>query len=278
MIKMEILNKDGFIKNGKNNYEEDARQMLSQGEAYACIATQHLQYEIGDYIRVSVEKPDCYLVVKLDETLDSTLIYLKNNIWEYIIPLEEGASSPDARFKGKTHYLSVRYAKDYEVKQYRNLAFNPHDQKECSGAFPHASANVETRNDSTFFAKNAIDGVYASHSHGSYPYQSWGINRNPQAELTIHFGRKVCVDSVGLILRADFPHDSYWKQVSLRFSDGSSQIFETKKTGDIQTFSFVPVTTEYVVFEKLIKADDDSPFPALTQMEVYGTEIHCAIN
>jgi len=90
-------------------------------------------------------------------------------------------------------------AKDYEIKQYRNLAFNPHDQKETSGAYPYAVANVETRNDSMFFAKNVINGICANLSHGSYPYQSWGINQQADAEITIDFGRLVEVDRVGVI-------------------------------------------------------------------------------
>ncbi|GFH42962.1 hypothetical protein Hs30E_15130 [Lactococcus hodotermopsidis] len=41
---------------------------------------------------------------------------------------------------------------------------------------------------SLLFARNAIDGVFATLSHGVYPYQSWGINRQEDAALTIDFG------------------------------------------------------------------------------------------
>ena len=259
---------------GKNDYEENHTPMTAQGEKLAYLSTQDMKYEQGDSIRITTDSPGRHLAVRLDEALDTTLIYLSGTTWEYAVPLAENerSSIPDIAFTGKGHYISVRYARDYEIKQYRNLAYNPHDQKEASGAYPHAHANVETRNDSTFFAKNAIDGIYANNSHGSYPYQSWGINRNPEAQLTIDFGRKVCIDGVGLVLRADFPHDSYWQQVTLRFSDGTSHTFDTAKTADIQEFSFAPITAEFVVLEKLIKADDESPFPALSQLEVYGTE------
>jgi len=268
MIKLEIMNKDGNIK-----LEKGSVPASMTGGQMAFVAAQDLRYEPGDYIRVTTNKPGGYIIAKLDETLNETLIYLKNNVWEYVIPLAENlrSSIPSAAFAGGVHYLYVRYAKDYETKQYRNLALNTHDQKDDTGAYPHASANVETRNESTFFAKNAIDGICASNDHGSYPYQSWGINRDPNAKLTIDFGRKVTIDAVGFVLRADFPHDSYWRQVSLRFDDGSSRTFDTQKTGDVQTFNFPPITTEYVVFENLIKADDESPFPALTQIELFGT-------
>jgi len=274
MIRLEILDKNGIVRMGKNEYEEHRLPMAAQGAEMAFLATQELVYQEGDFIRITTDAPGKFLVVKLDETLDSSLVYLSGVAWEYEIPLSEGTrnSIPDMAFMAKAHYINVRYAREYEIKQYRNLALNPHDQKDSHGAYPHASANVETRNDSTFFAKNAIDGVHANNSHGQYPYQSWGINRDPNAKLTIDFGRRVRIDGAGIVLRADFPHDSYWRQVTLRFEDGTSHTFATEKKTELQTFNFPAVVTRYAVLEKLIKADDESPFPALTQLELYGTE------
>jgi len=271
-LKIEILDQNGNLRLGKNDYEEFFCEMIAEGEDYVYLATQNLTLVESDIIRVSVEKANSFLVVKLDETLDSTLIYLKDTKWCYQIPLSVGdaSSNSDLAFRGKAHYLSVRVAKNDEINQYRNLAFNPHDQKEASSAYPHAYANVETRNDSTFFAKNAINGIYANHSHGSYPYQSWGINQKPDAELTIDFGRKVKIDGVGLVLRADFPHDSYWEEVTLKFSDDSIEILKTVKSSNLQTFKFEPRITRKVTLTQLKKVNDDSPFPALTEFEVYG--------
>lgn len=53
---------------------------------------------------------------------------------------------------------------------------NPYDSHETKGIYPHAQANVETRGEAVFAARNAIDGVFANWSHGEWPYQSWGIN------------------------------------------------------------------------------------------------------
>lgn len=274
MLKIEIIDKDGKIKEGKNEYEENPKLLSAEDSDRVYLTTQELNYSPGDAIRVTTDWAGRYLMARLDETLDTTLLYIKGTVWQYDIPTsgEALSSMPDGAFIGKAHYISVRYAKDYEIIAYRNLALNPHDQKHDSGAYPHAYANVETRNDSTFFAKNAIDGIYASNSHGSYPYQSWGINRDPKAELTIDFGRPVRLDSAGIVLRADFPHDSHWEQVTLRFSDGSTRVFDMEKTGRLQHFAFDPVVTEYAVFEKLLKAGDESPFPALTELELYGVE------
>ena len=57
-------------------------------------------------------------------------------------------------------------------------------------------------------------------SHGEYPYQSWGINRDPNAALTLEFGRPVVLDELRLTLRGDYPHDNYWTSATVEFSDG----------------------------------------------------------
>ncbi len=56
-----------------------------------------------------------------------------------------------------------------------------------------------------FAARNAIDGIVCPESHGEYPYQSWGINRDPQACWTLEFGHPVKAEALVLTTRADFP-------------------------------------------------------------------------
>lgn len=58
--------------------------------------------------------------------------------------------------------------------------------------YPHATANVETRGESVFAAKNAIDGVRANRSHGEWPYESWGINMQDDAAMKLDFGDRYC--------------------------------------------------------------------------------------
>ena len=148
------------------------------------------------------------------------------------------------------------------------------DQHGDRGCYPHASANVETRGESVFAARNAIDGVAATLSHGSWPYESWGINRRDDAELLLEFGRPVDVDRIRLWTRADFPHDNWWVRATLTFSDGTAEIVEMEKSEKAHSFSVVRKGITWVRLSELIKADDPSPFPALTQIEVYGTEGH----
>ncbi|MCB5237323.1 hypothetical protein AB1L07_20030 [Niallia alba] len=272
MLKLGIRDKFGNIKKGINDYEEEKHSLESMGENFCYIASQDFVYEDGDEIEVFVEKKNQFLMVKLDESMDSTIVFIPDHIWKYKIKMEQTSKEaiPDNRFTNKRHYLYVRNATNEEINRYQNWALNPHDQKDFLGAFPHASANVETRNDATFFACNAINGIHANNSHGSYPYQSWGINQQSDATLTIDFGRPVEVDKVSITIRADFPHDSYWTEVTMLFSDESSETFRLQKTKNPQSFVFKKRTVTYVQLTKLVKANDVSPFPALTELEVYG--------
>ena len=232
------------------------------------------EYSEGDCILVESENPGVHLILQLDDTLPPVLAYLREKVFRYRIPFGENRISYSPRaFLGKSHLLSVRLAGKDEILCRRNLALNPLDSHENSSLFPHASANVETRGEAVFAARNAIDGLKASHFHGEWPYTSWGINRDPTAELKLEFGRTVQIDRAVFYLRADFPHDAWWESTVLHFSDGSSVTAKLEKTDAAQPISFEPKQVEWAVLDSLIKADDPSPFPALTQLEFYGRDI-----
>ena len=205
--------------------------------------------------------------------MGSSLCYLTKDM-TYTVPFAEKKRvySPEA-FAGGKHFLFAQVAEPWQTKIYRNLAINVDDQHRVEGCYPHADANVETRGESVFEAKNAIDGVCGNHGHGNWPYASWGINRDPNACMKLDFGRPVEVDRLGICLRADFPHDSYWTEGTVTFSDGSVEVLQFKKTDCCQYFTIAPRTIQWLTFDKLIKAEDESPFPALTQIEVYGKDL-----
>ncbi|MDF7799839.1 discoidin domain-containing protein [Pontiellaceae bacterium B1224] len=231
------------------------------------------EYQEGDSIVLEASESGRFLMFQADDALGSALVYVKGDSAWYTIPFGEKriCYSPKP-FSGNRHLISVRVATDEEINSYRNLALNVMDQQSNTFYFPHAHANVETREESVFAARNVIDGVKESRSHGEWPYQSWGINQRADAEITIEFGREVSIDKVTIYLRADFPHDNWWKQVTLRFSDNETMVCDLIKTGAGQTITFEKRTVEWIRLEQLIKSDEPSPFPALTQFEVYGTE------
>lgn len=272
MIKIELKNNQDRLIVGKIGHEKEEQLYIAEGAEMAVLAIKDYTYEVGDKIVVSTTELSSYLAVQLDETLPLSIIYVAQQTWEYQIPLIESLrkASVETAFHSKRHHLMVRKAHDFEIKNYQNLSFNSHDQKASSGAYPHASANVETRDDAVFFAKNAIDGKYGNLSHGSYPFASWGINQQKDAALTIEFGRKVEIDWIRLLFRGDYPHDSYWTEVTLEFSDGTQQILATTNDTIFQEIKFPTKVTEFVTLKNLKKAADDSPFPALTQIEVFG--------
>ncbi|MCD8047595.1 MAG: hypothetical protein LUD80_03345 [Clostridiales bacterium] len=123
-----------------------------------------------------------------------------------------------------------------------------------------------------FAARNAIDGIFENSAHGECPYQSWGINRDPNAALTLAFGRKVVLDELRLTLRGDYPHDNYWTGATVEFSDGSTLSLSLTDSRLPQSFPFEAKTVEWLVLKELIQAEGPSPFPALTQIEAWGTE------
>ena len=229
-------------------------------------------YEEGDVIRMDSNAPG-YVAALLEDSMAETFGYLSGEFCLAVPFGEKRVSYSPKSFTGDVHLLRVRQAEEQEIAACRNLAFNPLDSHDNNGFFPHASANVETRGESVFAARNAIDGCYANTSHGPWPYQSWGINQDPNAELLLDFGREVRVDRLVFTLRADFPHDNWWKQCTVWFSDGSQITAEFVKTGERQQISLEPRVVRWLKVGRLCKDESDpSPFPALTQIEVWGTE------
>lgn len=229
-------------------------------------------YTTGDQIKLTVDQAGTFVKVKIDDAMAESIIWVKEDSWTFVIPDERSlkVAYPPHAFAGEKHYITVSVPSEEEVYAYRNLTFNPVDQNKVEEAFPHANANVETRNDATFFARNAIDGILANEGHGYWPYQSWGINRQADATMRVDFGKEAEVDRVAITLRADFPHDSYWTQATLAFSDGSREVVSLEKDERQQFFDIAKRTVQWVEIKELIKAEDESPFPALSQLEVYG--------
>lgn len=248
------------------------RTMLTAADAESVSLVYTNEYQEGDRIVLSCNQP-CYCVVQFEDSLPPALIYAaERDIW-YHIPFgaDRIVFSPKC-FAGSRHLIRARLAQPYEIAARRNLAFNPYDQHGDNGFFPHSKANVETRGEAVFASYNAIDGIYENSSHGEWPYQSWGINRDPKAAWTLNFGRSVTIDELRLVIRADFPHDNYWTSAKITFSDGSEETLSLVKTAQPQAFPIAPRRVEWLTLSDLIQAEGPSPFPALTQFEAWGVE------
>jgi hypothetical protein len=232
-------------------------------------------FQEGDAIVVESSLAPLALTIRFDDILPAADIWLAKKRMEFPVPFGEElkAYAPGA-FSGKERRLSAALTDTAVLKCCRNLSENPLDRRGETSYYPHCSATVETRGESVFAARNTIDGVIVPSGHGVWPYTSWGEGEDPGAEIKIEFGRTVFAGKVFINLRADFPHDNWWREAVLAFSDGSSMTLELRKTGTAQEFAFTPREMSWIKLEKLVRCESDpSPFPALTQWSVYGRDI-----
>lgn len=257
---LEVINKDGDILS--RNIGEDEITLAYRGV-----------YKPGDKIILTSSKKDIYLVLRLEDSLESSFVYLKDYTTEFEIPFDKERKPYGLKaFTEGRHWSWVRLAKKYEIESYKNLAKNTFDRKENKNMFPHATTNVVAE-DSVFFVRNVIDGVFETSNHGSWPHSSWGINKQKDAWIKIDFGRQVIVDTIALYLRADFPHDNWWKEAKITFSNGSTEQIILEKTGKGQEFKFEARKISWIKLSNLIMSEEESEFPALSQFEVYGRDV-----
>lgn len=230
-------------------------------------------YQKGDQIVLDISAEREYVWLQVDDAIGRSLVYVTGT-FKYRVPFGEERLNLSAKaFYGDKHLISVKRAAPFEIKAYRNLAVNVCDWHESVNCYPHISANVETRGENIFAAQNAIDGITINDGHGNWPYGSWGINMQDDAEIRLEFGREIETDSIVLYTRADFPHDNWWKQMCFTFSDGSTMQWNLEKSRKPHKIIFDKKRISWLKMHDMKKSEEPSPFPALTQIEVYGTEI-----
>lgn len=254
---LKILDKDGNIR------------AMETSEDYVTLVYTN-EYEEGD--RIVLEGKGAHdILFQLDEVMGEALCYVTGPV-SYQVPFgsDRVGLSPKA-FAGNIHYLHARIPAKKEIFAYRNLAKNVYDWKDNTSCYPHAWANAVTRGEAVFEIRNTIDGVWANRMHGEWPYQSWGIDMRPDAKMRVDFGRKVLIDKLVLITRADFPHDNWWKQVTVVFSDDTREVWNLTKQSAPHILEMEGKEVEWVQIEQLIQSEEPSPFPSLTQIEIYGT-------
>jgi hypothetical protein len=234
-------------------------------------------YQPGD--RILIAGPE-EMAVRMDQRLPECLIYApisSSAALVYELPYgraeqETGSAYAPESFSGDSHRVTIRALNGQERRGYRNLALNPCDQPRPDlQIFPHATSNSVARNLFDFAARNAIDGSTRNGHHGVWPYQSWGPELRTDLWWKVDFGRPVRLDKIRLMLRADFPHDSYWKSADVEFSDGSRIPIQFQPTAEFQEFSFPARRTSWLRLANLVPADPGK-WCALIELEAWGRE------
>lgn len=244
----------------------------AQGEDFVQLDRYNDPYRAGDCIVLESDHSEAMLEIMLDAGMLPSIVLLKGGRLEFPVPFDKARRpyAPGA-FAGDRIWGYARAIDGSERMNYRNLALNAHDLEGATQLFPHASTNSGAT-DERFQARNAIDGITQTCLHGAWPYGSWGTNKRDDAWLRIDFGRPVLAHELRLFLRADFPHDSWWKSAMIKTSDGMRRRIELERTGTPQRFRLDERVITWIRLEELVRGDD-SPFPALSQLQVWGTEV-----
>ena len=227
-------------------------------------------WQPGDTVRISGAR---HLRVQMDQALPAGEVFLPGETMTWAVPCgEHRLAYAPGLFEAPRHIISASVIPSEALRLSRNLSCNPADLRGDTDFFPHCTANVETRNEACFCARNVIDGLRLNTFHGEWPFQSWGIGAREDAWCLLDLGRPIVAEQMALTLRADFPHDAYWTSGHVLLSDGSSLAFSLRKTGERQWISLGSRTVRWLRLERLVKSDDPSAFPALRQWEIFGRD------
>lgn len=246
-------------------------EVLDSQKGYSISLLCEQGFGQGD--KVLIKLRDCsFIKLRLGDELPECILYVPNKTFVFEIPFEKLGKSyaPDA-FGAKGQKITVCEPTEDEIYAHRNLALNYYDYTNAKGVYPHARANFVTRGEACFEARNAIDGTRENNGHGHFPYQSWAGGAREDLEYIIDFGREVEVEKLVFYLRADFPHDTYWKSLDIEFSDNSrvgAGFVETNRGQEIVLKQ--KKTTKTIKLTNFKQAASPLSFAALSQIEVYG--------
>jgi hypothetical protein len=246
----------------------------------AVLAFDH-EYQPGDHIVLHGPRR---IAVRVDQNLSECLLYLPDSsggLFDYVFPYgraeqQTGSAYASDSFAGKSHRVTAHILNRKERTGYRNLALNPCDvvraEDEPTQALPHSSTNSFARNLFDFAARNAIDGVEQNGHHGVWPYQSWGPEMRPDLWWKLDFGRPVELDKIRLMIRADYPHDSYWKSAVVEFSDGSQLSIHISSSAKLQEFRFPKQKITWFRITKLV-SENPAKWCGFIEVEAWGRDL-----
>ncbi len=239
------------------------------------------KYSPNDKLEITLPKGEKYVAISLNSRVGEAIIYCPNGKFTYTFPnlqnIFPNTMDPSSGVVYNNNTVTARLVTAEELAKVHNLALNPYDLTNASGAFPHASTSNVNDNSDEWAARNAIDGFTMNDGHGGYPYQSWGPNNNVKAtdHFTIDFGREVTVDELVVVIRADFPHDSYFTGCTVTFSDGKTMNINLTNSELEQVIDLGGVKTTSIKLSNFTVEKDGATteYAALTEVKCMGTEV-----
>lgn len=256
------------------------KEYSASGEGMVILYTD-VKYSANDKLVVTLPEGEKYLALSLNSRVGEAIIYCPDGKFTYTFPntssIFPNTMDPSSGVNYQNNTITARLVTAEELAKVHNLALNPYDLTDAKGSYPHASTSNVNDNNLYWAARCAIDGFTANEGHGEYPYQSWGPNNNVKAtdHFTIDFGREVTVNELVVVIRADFPHDSYFTGCTVTFSDGSTKQINLTNSALEQVIDLGGVTTTSIKLSNFTVETDGAttPYAALTEVKVMGTEI-----
>ena len=230
-------------------------------------------------MKVTLPEGQKYVAIGLNSRMGEEIIYCENGVFEYTFPANMASIYPNA-LNAKTdivyinNVISARIPTADELTAQRNLAENVYDLKNSKNQYPHASTNsVADNNAAQYESRCAIDGFTANLSHGTWPVQSWGHEKSMMSQnwITVDFGREVKLDQLEIIIRCDFPHDTWVTGADVTLSDGTRKHIDLYKTEDAMVFDMGGVTTSSIKLNGFTTAGTE--WAAITEIRAIGSDI-----
>jgi len=250
----------------------------AEGEGYALLNVEGA-YTAKQTVKITLPAGQKYVAVGLNSRMGEEIIYCENGVFEYTFPVNMGSIYPNA-MNEKTdivyinNVISARIPTEDELTAQRNLAQNVYDLKNSKNQYPHASTNsVADNNAAQYESRCAIDGFTANLSHGTWPVQSWGPDKATMSQnwITVDFVRDVKLDQLEIIIRCDFPHDTWFTGAEVTLSDGTKKHIDMYKTEDAMVFDMGGVTTSSIKLNGFTTAGTE--WAAITEIRAIGSDI-----
>ena len=135
---------------------------LGSGEALLCADRVYTE---GDYVEITGPR---HLLLQADQALPWGEVFLPDGRMTWRVPFaEHRLAYPPGCFEAPRHILSAREMTREQVLSVRCLSRNPADLRGDTDFYPHCTANVETRNEACFCARNVVDGLTFNTFHGA---------------------------------------------------------------------------------------------------------------